>query len=150
MDFIFLKKRTLILFLITCVLALFFSGWLILKKADTVVFNAQSTNDVRIIHMVTGEYKSNLKNGKQIEAYRWDPGTIFLKRNEKVQLSVYGVNGMEHPFYIEGTSIKGTIRKGEELVVPLQFNKEGTYRLICQAHSDKEHNGPMIAYIVVN
>ena len=93
---------------------------------------------------------SKMKNGKEMEAYRWDPGTIFLEKGEKVRLSINGINGEEHPFNIEGTKIKGMVKKGEETVVPLQFDKEGTYRLICDVHSDRKHNGPMIAYIVVD
>ncbi|RSD26317.1 hypothetical protein EJA10_15245 [Mesobacillus subterraneus] len=100
--------------------------------------------------MVTGEFKSTTDDGKEIEAYRWDPGTIFLEKGEKVRLKILGINGKEHPFIIEGTDIKGVVKKGEETVVPLQFDMEGTYRLICLTHPDKENNGPMIAYIVVD
>ena len=100
--------------------------------------------------MVTAEFSTKMKNGKEMEAYRWDPGTVFLEKGEKVRLVISGINGEEHPFYIEGTKIKGKVKKGEETVVPLQFEKEGTYRLICEVHSDRSHNGPMIAYIVVD
>lgn len=100
--------------------------------------------------MVTGEFKSKTVDGKEIEAYRWDPGTIFIKEGENVLLKVYGVNGREHPFMIEGTNIKGTIKQNKETVVPLQFSDEGIYRMICLTHPDKDHNGPMIAYIVVD
>lgn len=124
------------------------SAWFMLKAGDITVFNQQ--DKIRQIHMVTGEFKSTMKDGKEIEAYRWDPGTIILKKGEKVNLIISGINGVEHPFYIEGTSIKGTVKKGEDTFVPLQFQKEGTYRLICEMHTDRAHNGPMIAYIVVN
>ena len=63
---------------------------------------------------------------------------------------IYGVNGVEHPFNIEGTDISGVVKKGEETVIPLHFTKEGTYRLICHTHQSTEHNGPMIAYIIVD
>ena len=79
-----------------------------------------------------------MKDGKEMEAYRWDPGTIFLKRG-KSKISIYGINGEEHPFYIEGTNIKGTVKKGEEIVVPLQFDQSGTFRLICETHDDRTH-----------
>lgn len=100
--------------------------------------------------MVTGEFKSTTEDGQEIEAYRWDPGTIYVPKDESVTLSIWGVNGKEHPFYIEGTNIKGIVKKGKETVLDLRFNKEGVYRLICTAHSDVHHNGPMIAYIVVD
>jgi heme/copper-type cytochrome/quinol oxidase subunit 2 len=104
----------------------------------------------RVIHMVTTEFKSTTADGKPMEAYRWDPGTIVVEKDEKVKLVLYGVNGESHPFYIEGTNIKGEVRKGKETAVHFQASKEGTYRIICLTHPDKDHNGPMIGYIVVD
>lgn len=117
------------------------------------VFSASDVatkEQVREIHMVTGEFSTKTASEEEIEAYRFDPGTIFLEKDEKVLLKIYGVNGEEHPFIIEGTDIKGTVKKGEETEIPLQFKKEGTYRLICVTHPDYSKNGPMIAYIVVD
>ncbi|RAV04115.1 cupredoxin domain-containing protein [Paenibacillus sp. YN15] len=104
----------------------------------------------RTIHMVTTEAKSVLEDGTAIEAYRWDPGTVFVEKGEEVNLVLYGVNGDSHPFYIEGTRIKGEVKKGKETTVTFQAAKEGVYRLICLTHPDKNHNGPMIGYIVVD
>ncbi|WP_415816494.1 cupredoxin domain-containing protein [Mesobacillus thioparans] len=120
-----------------------------LKPDATPAIGGQN-EQIREIHLVTGEFKSKTDDGKEIEAYRWDPGTIFVEKGEKVSLKILGVNGKEHPFIIEGTEIKGVVKKGEETVVPLQFDKEGTYRMICLTHPSAEHNGPMIAYIVVD
>jgi plastocyanin len=105
---------------------------------------------LRIIHMVTGEFKTTLADGTSLESYRWDPGTIFVEKGERVNLVIYGVNGESHPFYIEGTSIKGEVKKGKETSVIFQAPKEGVYRLICLTHPDKNHDGPMIGYIVVD
>ncbi|MDR4948225.1 cupredoxin domain-containing protein [Neobacillus cucumis] len=148
MKFLVFKKETLLFFVAVAIILASVSAWFMLKAGDITVFNQQ--DKIRQIHMVTGEFKSTMKDGKEIEAYRWDPGTIILKKGEKVNLIISGINGVEHPFYIEGTSIKGTVKKGEDTFVPLQFQKEGTYRLICEMHTDRAHNGPMIAYIVVN
>ncbi|MBI0575938.1 cupredoxin domain-containing protein [Neobacillus cucumis] len=150
MRFLVFKKETLLFFLAVGFVLVTVSAWFILRAGDTAVFNQQSNEKVREIHMVTVEYKTQTKDGKELEAYRWDPGTIVLEKGEKAELYINGINGEEHPFYIEGTSIKGTVKKGEETVVPLQFDKEGTYRLVCEVHSDKAHNGPMIADIVVD
>ncbi|MCP8615452.1 cupredoxin domain-containing protein [Salirhabdus salicampi] len=117
-------------------------------KENSVETGIDHEDDL-VIHMVTGEFKTETSSGEEIEAYRWDPGTIFVPKGEKVQLVIYGVNGNEHPFFIEGTEIKGNVKKGEETVLNLRFNKEGIYRLICTSHPDKDHNGPMIAYINV-
>jgi heme/copper-type cytochrome/quinol oxidase subunit 2 len=150
LKFLVIKKETLLFYLAVGFVLVTISTWFLLRAGDTAVFNQQANGKIREIHMVTVEYKSKMKDGKEIEAYRWDPGTIHLEKGEKVNLYINGINGNEHPFYIEGTKIKGTVKKGEETVVPLMFDKEGTYRLICEAHSDRAHNGPMIADIVVD
>ncbi|MFZ7944383.1 MULTISPECIES: cupredoxin domain-containing protein [Bacillaceae] len=150
MKFLVFKKETLLFVLAVGVVLASISSWFMLKAGDSTVFNQQSETEIREIHMVTAEFKTKTKDGKELEAYRWDPGTIILEKGEKVKLLISGINGDKHPFYIEGTNIKGTVKKGEETVVSLQFAKEGTYRLICEVHSDRSHNGPMIAYIVVD
>jgi len=150
MKFVVFTKETLLFFLAVGVVLVSLSAWFMLKAGDTTVFNQQGKENIREIHMVTGEFSTKMKNGKEMEAYRWDPGTVVIEKGEKVKLIINGINGEEHPFYIEGTKIKGIVKKGEETIVPLQFEKEGTYRLICEVHSDRAHNGPMIAYIVVD
>ncbi len=149
MHFFVLKRRTLYFIGLIVFLAIVGSIWMNLKPDATPAIGGQN-EQIREIHLVTGEFKSKTDDGKEIEAYRWDPGTIFVEKGEKVSLKILGVNGKEHPFIIEGTEIKGVVKKGEETVVPLQFDKEGTYRLICLTHPSAEHNGPMIAYIVVD
>jgi heme/copper-type cytochrome/quinol oxidase subunit 2 len=148
MKFLVFKRETVLYVLISGIILATISAWFVLKKGDTVVFNVQNGQNVREIHMVTGEFKTTMKDGTVLESYRWDPGTIFLEKGEKVNLYISGINGEEHPFYIEGTNLKGDVKKGEEVVVPLHFNQTGTYRLICKTHNDKSQT-PMIAYIVV-
>ncbi|MCI3923091.1 cupredoxin domain-containing protein [Paenibacillus sp. TRM 82003] len=104
----------------------------------------------RVIHMVTGEFSATTKDGKKIEAYRWDPGTVFVNKGENVKLKLYGVNGENHPFLIEGLNIQGVVKKGEETVVNFHASKEGIYRIICLTHPDAANEGPMIGYIVVD
>jgi plastocyanin len=149
MSFLAIKKETLLLFSAVIVIAVI-SAWFLEKKGDSEVFNQVSDDSIREIDMITAEFKTKTKDGKEIVAYRWDPGTISLEKGEKVNLYITGVNGENHPFYIEGTDIKGTVKKGGKTVVPLQFEKEGTYRLICETHAHRDHSVPMIAYIVVD
>jgi len=104
----------------------------------------------RTYHMVTGEFKTTTPDGKEIEAYRWDPGTIVVQKGETVHLHILGVNGESHPFMIEGLNIRGEVQKGKETVVSFKADKEGTYRIVCQSHQDIAHQGPMIGYIVVD
>lgn len=104
----------------------------------------------RVIHMVVGEFSSTTKDGKEIEAYRWDPGTIYVKKGEHIQLRIFGVNGEHHPFIIEGMNINGEVKKGQETIVSFHAKKKGIYRLICTTHQTSAHDGPMIGYIIVD
>ncbi|MCQ6276177.1 cupredoxin domain-containing protein [Bacillus sp. V3B] len=151
MKLLIIKKRFVLFSFILIILLASAGGWFLINQESEVVFG-QIDNDkkAREIHLVTGEFSSRLPDGTKIEGYRWDPGTIFVQAGEKINLNILGINGKEHPFVIENTNIKGIVNKGKETVIPLQFNKEGVYRLICLTHADKESEGPMIAYIVVD
>jgi len=124
--------------------------WYSFQANVTTAFNMQQSNNVREVHMITAEFKSTTSNGKEFEIYQFLPGTIYLKKGERVNLTIYGVHGQEHPIKIEGTEIQATIKKGEKTIIPLQFEKEGVYRIICTIHPTFESSGPMIAYIVVD
>jgi len=150
MTFLVLKKRAIIITLVVLIGMITGSIWLFFNTQSEPAFSIGEKKSVREIHMVTGEFKAKLPSGKEIEAYRWDPGTIVVSKGEKVNLIISGINGAEHPFSIEGTNINGIIKKNEDTVVPLHFTKEGTYRLICHTHFNRDNNGPMIAYIVVD
>lgn len=104
---------------------------------------------VRVIHMVTGEFKTKLENGQEMEVYRFDPGTVFANDGERVELRIRGVNGNQHDFVIEGLNLRGKVEKNKETVVSFTA-KEGIYRIVCLTHSDASHAGPMIGYIVVD
>ncbi|TVX86739.1 transcriptional regulator [Paenibacillus agilis] len=103
----------------------------------------------RVIHMITSEVKGKSEDGKELEVYRFDPGTVPANDGELVELRIRGVNGKQHDFFIEGMDIKGTIYKNKETVVTF-VAKEGIYRIICANHADAAHEGPMIGYIVVD
>jgi heme/copper-type cytochrome/quinol oxidase subunit 2 len=122
---------------------------LFFTKKDSIVSTIAPAGQERTFQMVTTEFKTTTKDGKQIEAYRWDPGTIVVKKGEKVKLNIYGVNGETHPFLIEGLNIKGEVKKGKETVVSFTADKPGTYRIICLTHPDISHEGPMVGYIEV-
>jgi len=140
------KRQALALALGICVVAALTWWW---DKGEAVTADAMPAGE-RVIHMVTGEYSTTAEDGKEIEAYRWDPGTVFVNKGENVKLVILGVNGDHHPFLIEGMNIQGVVKKGEETVVSFHASKEGIYRLICLAHPDASNRGPMIGYIVVD
>ncbi|MBU9720091.1 MULTISPECIES: hypothetical protein [Bacillaceae] len=152
MRFIVLKRKTILAFAVfaLALASVWVSANMFSNEVPAISFGNESEGEIREIHMVTGEFKTTTEDGREIESYRWDPGTIFLEAGEKANLVLYGVNGHEHPFKIEGTDITGNVKKGEETVVPIQFEEEGIYRLICVTHADKDNNGPMIAYIIVD
>lgn len=150
MQFLVVKKRSVILSLLLLVLVFSASLWIYLNMGNDAVVHTSVTDSTREIHLVTGEFEATTKEGKEIEAYRFDPGTIFLQEGEKVKLRILGINGANHPFIIEGTNISGKILQGEETELDLQFQKKGVYRLVCLTHHDTDSNGPMTAYIVVN
>ncbi|SEC57624.1 cupredoxin domain-containing protein [Paenibacillus sp. GP183] len=136
---------------------LVFTGTAILLVAAALFWGKEQlipaladSGPARTIHMVTGEFASKTADGKSIEVYRLDPGTIVVHKGEKINLSIFGVNGDSHPFIIEGLNVKGEVKKGKETVVSFTAQKAGIYRIICTAHPDIAHNGPMVAYIVVN
>jgi plastocyanin len=149
MNFIFIEKRWL--FLLPVLLFIGLTGWY-LAQPVTMTTSGQVTGSENsfTFQMVTGEFSASTEDGKEIEAYRWDPGIIVVPKGQDITISIYGVNGKEHPFYIEGTDYKGTVQKGKETILKARFDQEGTYRLICLAHSTIEKNGPMIGYIVVD
>ncbi|MGO4268765.1 cupredoxin domain-containing protein [Paenibacillus sp. TAF58] len=130
-------------------LLLLLSSLLYMNRGSIIPTMAEPTSE-RTIHMVVGEFKTTTADGKTIEAYRWDPGTVVVQKGERIKLSIYGVNGQSHPFLIEGLNISGEVKKGKETVVHFTADKEGTYRIICLTHTDIAHSGPMIGYIVVD
>ncbi|WP_129690993.1 cupredoxin domain-containing protein [Gottfriedia acidiceleris] len=146
MHFIFIKKKWLLICFLLVVIGL--SGWYYLTPNSVQTAVEQQHVKTIDIDMITAEFSTKLDDGTEIEAYRWDPGTIVIEKNQKVNLKIHGINGKEHSFHIEGTNITGVVAKGKTTEVPLFFKKEGTYRLICDTHS---HDGaPMIGYIVVD
>ena len=149
MRFVFIRKKWLYFVLAAILMGSLY--FLTNEKSVSTFQSSQTSNKEMTINMITGEFSTTTADGNKLEAYRFDPGTIVIPKNQDVTLKIMGVNGDEHPFYIEGTDIKGTVKKGEETVIPLHFKEEGTYRLICDTHSHVGHHAvPMIAYIVVD
>lgn len=152
MKVIYLRKRLVLSSFLLLLLA--FAGWKWFEPVPEAVpatgQGTDSSDEPYTFHLVAGEFQSTTDDGKEIEAYRWDPGTIVVPKGKEITLRFYGVNGKEHPFIIEGTNYKGTVEKGKETVLQVKFDREGTYRLICLAHPSIEKNGPMIGYIVVD
>ncbi|MED4531966.1 hypothetical protein [Metabacillus fastidiosus] len=146
MRFVFINKK-LVFFTITALFILGIGSWYYFNPGDTETASMTKQTKSLEISMIAVEFQSKMTDGREIEVYRWDPGTIYIPKEEDVTLRIYGVNGKEHPFFIEGTNIKGVVKKGEETAIPLHFKEEGVYKLICTTHTS---GAPMTAYIVVD
>ena len=127
MNKFYIKTTILLLFL---VLSLFY----FLNNNTT-----KASQSPRIINIVAVEYKGKFseghpKAGQQVNAYRWDPGTIVVQQGEKVELRFFGINGDKHDFSLEGYPVSGTVTRGEETVVSFVADKAGIFALNCLSH----------------
>ena len=141
-----IRKRQIQLFIVLVALVVLAGVYLSWDQSRAVSGQA---SEPRIIHLVTGEYKTTF-NGKELEVYRWDPGTIAINKGETVELHISGVNGSSHPFVVEELGIRGDVLKGKTTVVRFTANKEGIFPIICLTHTDLHNGGPMVGYIVVD
>ncbi|CAM4330231.1 heme/copper-type cytochrome/quinol oxidase subunit 2 [Paenibacillus endophyticus] len=141
------SKRQIQLFIVVAVLIILTGVYLSWDRSREV--NAQPS-EPRIFQLVTGEYSTTTADGKELEVYRWDPGSIVVNKGEPVELHITGVNGNSHPFVVEGLGIRGEVSKGKTTIVRFTAEKAGTYPIICLTHTDMRHGGPMVGYITVN
>ncbi|QFT89176.1 hypothetical protein FIU87_11005 [Bacillus sp. THAF10] len=148
MKFYVIKKNVIVT-TILCIISAF-GGWYVVNNG-VVPTTGKAQEEELIFHMITSEFKAKMEDGTEMEAYRFDPGTITVPKGKDITISIFGVNGHEHPFTIEGTDVNGVIKKGEETLIQTRFDKAGVYKLICSthSHSNGHHAPPMIAYIYV-
>lgn len=140
------SKRQIQLFIVVAALIILtgvYLGW------DQSRAASGQAAEARVIQLVTGEYKTQTADGKELEVYRWDPGTIIVDRGEPIELHINGVNGNSHPFVVEGLGLRGEVTKGKTTIVRFTADKAGTYPILCLTHTDMRHGGPMVGYIVV-
>lgn len=145
--FILRKSSVLLAVVILLVLA---GGGLYYSSAWYAASTSASERPKKEFTVITTEYKSKTAEGKILEVYRWDPGTIVVNEGDEVTLRFLGVNGNFHPFVIKGLGVKGEVKKGRETTVTFVADKEGTYEIVCTVHSDFSLNGPMVGYLVVD
>ena len=145
MRFVVIKRSWFLFLAFCCVVA--FGGWYVVNKGIIPTTGQVKQNEETVIHLITTEFETKTADGKEIEVYRWDPGTVVAPKGKEVTFKLFGLNGHEHHFTIEGTSIHGVVNKGKETVVKVQFDEPGVYKLICTSHANDVV--PMIAYIHV-
>lgn len=69
-----------------------------------------------------------------VETYRYTPGTVVVNQGDTVTLEIAGINGKEHPFYLEGYDVKGVVKRGEVTRVTFNADKAGIFKLVCEIH----------------
>ncbi|MFC4775509.1 cupredoxin domain-containing protein [Paenibacillus sp. GCM10023252] len=143
---LFVTKRqlgvTAVVLLVILLAAAYFS-W---NAAKTATAQPQVE---RTISIVTGEFKTTKEDGKELEVYTWQPGNIPVMQGEAIKLQITGVNGASHPFIIEGLGVRGEVKKGEVTEIRFTAERKGIYAIQCLTHTDMNHGGPMVGYIVV-
>ncbi|EGK13588.1 cupredoxin domain-containing protein [Kroppenstedtia eburnea] len=123
-----------------------FDGKTTLQEVEEV--SSTSTPEERTFHLVTTEYKAQL-DGKEIEVYRWNPGSLVVREGDRVHLVLHGIHGKSHRFSLKEFGIEGTVNKGKQTKVSFTADRPGTYELICHDHLTPQSHGPMVAYITV-
>jgi heme/copper-type cytochrome/quinol oxidase subunit 2 len=143
------KIQAYALLAVAVILAGAYIGWQNAKPASSAPAPAAMGSQPRVIQLVTGEFKATADNGQGLESYRWDPGTIVLRKGETVELQISGINGQSHPFVIEGLNISGTVHKGKTTKITFTPKEAGIFPIICQTHDVPKNGGPMVGYLVV-
>jgi plastocyanin len=144
-----LKRSSIILAMSLVMLVLGGGGYLYQHRGSIPVFEAKGDNHKEFT-IITTEFKSKTDDGKVLEVYRFDPGTIVVKQGDQVTLKFIGVQGNLHPYEIKGLGVKGEIKKGRESTVTFVAQKKGMFPIICQIHTELANNGPMIGYLIVD
>jgi hypothetical protein len=145
------KVRTmLILGLLAAVVAGSASLWLFREGGE-------ATGAKRVIYMTAVEYKGSTSSepfpsaeppsgggyalkppdgtGKwETSTYRWDPGTVIVNQGDEVEMHIWGVNGAQHPAFIDEYVPEFTVTRGKLTVLTFTANKAGTFRIHCNAH----------------
>jgi len=70
----------------------------------------------------------------ETSTYRWDPGTVIVNQGDEVELHIWGVNGAQHPAFIDEYVPEFTVTRGHLTVVNFTADKAGTFRIHCNAH----------------
>jgi heme/copper-type cytochrome/quinol oxidase subunit 2 len=144
---VFISKRKIQWYIVLAALIVIcgaYYGW-----QRTQAASVPPSDGARVIELVTGEFKATTDDGKTLESYRWDPGNVYLRKGEPVELRITGINGQSHPFVIEGLNVSGEVHKGKTTVVRFTPKNAGIYPIICQTHTDPKNGGPMVGYIIV-
>lgn len=99
--------------------------------------------------LVTNEISAKQADGHKVEVYRFDPGVIAVQQGDNVTLRIRGVKGHDHPIVLEGYGVQGVVHRNQTTTLQFKATRAGVFQLICTAHPDEQHGGPMIGYLLV-
>lgn len=81
----------------------------------------------------------------EVSTYQWQPAFILSNEREDVLLEIIGINGAEHPSFIEGINVPPfVVRRGSITRVEFRAPRPGFYRIVCSTHQPT-----MVGYLVV-
>lgn len=135
------------LFIIIVVAIVLYLAWSYFTADQPTLGSAE---EVKSFDMMVVEYEGkHPETGEEIEVYRFHPGFLVVNQGDRVRLNITGLHGDQHPFMIEGLSVRGEVVKGKVSTVEFEATKKGTYRIVCLTHADHHSGGPMVAYLMV-
>lgn len=137
------QLRLIYLALLAIAFAAVFLAW---NRSETAMSVPKT---LKVFQLVTGEFQTKTDDGKELEVYRWDPGSLVIRKGTQVELHITGVNGASHAFVIQELGIRGTVHKGKTTIVRFKADKRGTFAIECLDHTSLANGGPMVGYISV-
>lgn len=99
--------------------------------------------------VVTNEIAAKQADGTTVEVYRFDPGVWVVQQGDQVALKIRGVKGHDHPILLEDYHLKTVVHRNQVTDMRFIATKPGMFRLLCTAHADAAHQGPMEGYLIV-
>jgi plastocyanin len=87
-----------------------------------------------------GEADKNNPKRWEVSSYLFSPGFVTVRQGDRVNLTVFVVNGDEHEVWIaapDGQRVVAAAKwnRGREYTVQFVAEKTGSYQLVCSAHA---------------
>lgn len=70
----------------------------------------------------------------ETSAYRWTPEVITVFQGDEVELRIFGINGSEHPSYIESYVNSFNVKRGQLTTVSFKADRVGIFKVVCEIH----------------
>ncbi len=73
----------------------------------------------------------------EVESYRFEPGFLVAKLDERITLEIVGINGALHDISLispSGASVDLVVTRGRLTRVPFRASELGMWKLVCHTH----------------